>query len=58
MVSTHPQASNMDEKLKKRAALKPGDADPFIEPGACKALAASSMKGLEDRVKAERASRK
>ncbi len=53
MVSTHPQASNMDEKLKKRAALKPGDPDPFIEPGACKALAATSMKGLEDRVKAE-----
>jgi hypothetical protein len=43
----------MDEKLKKRAALKPGDPDPFIEPGACKALAAASMKGLEDRVKTE-----
>lgn len=53
MISTHPVASNMDEKLKKRAAMKPGDPDPFIEPGACKALAATSMKGLEERVKAE-----
>ncbi|MCC6989372.1 MAG: subclass B3 metallo-beta-lactamase [Acidobacteria bacterium] len=55
MVSTHPVASNMDEKLKGRAAMKPGDPDPFIEPGACKALAATSMKALEDRVKAENA---
>jgi len=53
MVSTHPVASNMDEKLKKRAAIKPGDADPFIEPGACKALAATAMKSLDERVRAE-----
>jgi metallo-beta-lactamase class B len=55
MVSTHPVASNMDEKLKKRAAMKPGDADPFIEPGACKALAATAMKSLDERVKSEQA---
>lgn len=55
MVSTHPAASNMDEKLKKRAAMKPGDADPFIEPGACEALAATAMKSLEERVKSEQA---
>lgn len=53
MVSTHPQASNMDEKLKKRAAMKPGDVDPFIEPGACQALAAASMRALDERVKLE-----
>ncbi len=53
MVSTHPAASNMDAKLKKRAAMKAGDPDPFIEPGACKALAATSMKALDERVKAE-----
>ena len=53
MISTHPAASNMDEKLTKRAAMKAGDPDPFIDPGACKALAATAMKGLEDRVKAE-----
>lgn len=53
MVSTHPIASNMDAKLKQRAAMKPGDPDPFIDPGACKALAATSMKNLEDRVKSE-----
>jgi len=53
MVSTHPSASNMDEKLKRRAAMKPGDADPFVEPGACKALAAGAMKALDERVKVE-----
>ncbi|MBL8139342.1 MAG: subclass B3 metallo-beta-lactamase [Acidobacteria bacterium] len=57
MVSTHPSMSNLDEKLKKRATVKPGDPDPFIDPGACKALAAASMKSLEDRVKQERAKR-
>lgn len=54
MVSTHPVASNMEGKLRKRAVLKSGEPDPFIDPGACKALAAESMRGLDDRVKAER----
>lgn len=58
MVSTHPQASNMDDKLKRRAAMKPGDADPFIEPGACKALAATAMKALDERIKMEAATKK
>lgn len=58
MVSTHPSASNMDEKLKKRAAAKPGDPDPFIQPDACKALADSSMTSLDERVKTELASKK
>lgn len=58
MMSTHPVASRMDEKLKARATMKPGDADPFIEPGACKALAANAMKGLDERVKQEQASKK
>ena len=48
----------MDEKLKARAAMKPGDADPFIEPGACKALAANAMKGLDERVKQEQTTKK
>lgn len=58
MMSTHPVASRMDEKLKARAAMKPGDADPFIEPGACKALADTAMKGLDERVKQELATKK
>ena len=58
MMSTHPVASSMDEKLKARAAMKPGDADPFIEPGACKALADGAMKGLDERVKQEQATKK
>lgn len=58
MVSTHPSASNMDEKLKKRAAAKAGDPDPFIQPDACKALAETSMKSLDERVKTELAAKK
>jgi len=58
MMSTHPVASRMDDKLKARAAMKPGDADPFIEPGACKALAEGAMKGLDERVKQELATKK
>jgi metallo-beta-lactamase class B len=57
MVSTHPSASNMDEKLKKRAAMKPGDADPFIQPDACRVLADGAMKALDARVKAELAAK-
>ncbi|MEZ5288091.1 MAG: subclass B3 metallo-beta-lactamase [Vicinamibacterales bacterium] len=56
MISTHPAASNMDEKLKKRAAMTPGSADPMIDPGACRALAAGAMTALEERVKTELAS--
>lgn len=58
MVSTHPSASNMDDKLKKRATMKAGDADPFIQPDACKALADGAMKALDARVKTELATKK
>lgn len=53
MVSTHPSASNMDEKLKRRAAMTLGDADPFIQPDACRVLADGAMKALDARVKSE-----
>ncbi|MGE0815933.1 MAG: subclass B3 metallo-beta-lactamase [Vicinamibacterales bacterium] len=53
MVSTHPSASRMDEKVQARAARAPDAPDPFIDPGACKALAASAMQALDARVKAE-----
>ena len=53
MISTHPVASNLDEKVKKRAAMTPGSADPMIDPAACRTLAAGAMKALDARVKTE-----
>lgn len=57
LISTHPSATGMDEKLAKRSAgnLAPGAAgDPFVDAGSCKALAALSLKNLEARVRQER----
>lgn len=57
LVTTHPQSSNFDEKLKGRAErrIAPGaPGDPFIAPGECRALADRSMQALDARVKAER----
>ncbi len=56
LVTTHPQASNFDAKLKARADknLAPGaPGDPFVAPGECKALAERSMKQLDERIAAE-----
>ena len=53
VVSTHPSATNLDAKLKKRAELKGAGVDPFIDQG-CKALAATAMKGLEARIAEEK----
>ena len=50
LLTTHPSASGMDEKVKLRAQ---GAADPFVNAGACKALAETSLAALEKRVKAE-----
>ncbi|HUQ86264.1 MAG TPA: metallo-beta-lactamase [Vicinamibacterales bacterium] len=52
VISTHPSATNLDEKIKKRAA-QPSGPDPFIDHG-CKALAATAMKGLEARIAEEK----
>ena len=52
VVSTHPSATRLDEKIKKRAAQK-GGPDPFVDQG-CKALAATAMKGLEARIAEEK----
>jgi len=52
VVSTHPSATNLDDKIKKRAAQK-GGPDPFVDHG-CKALAATAMKGLEARIAEEK----
>jgi metallo-beta-lactamase class B len=51
VISTHPSATRLDDKIKKRAAQKDGP-DPFVDHG-CKALAATAMKGLEARIAAE-----
>ena len=42
----------MDEKVKARAAG--ASSDPFINAGACKALADQAERGLDERVAAER----
>lgn len=53
VISTHPSATNLDAKIKQRAARKPADPDPFVDRG-CKALAATAMKGLEARIAQEK----
>ena len=52
VISTHPSATGLDEKIKKRAAAKAGEPDPFVDRG-CKAFAARSMKALETRIAEE-----
>ncbi len=52
VVSTHPGATRLDDKIKKRAAQK-GGTDPFVDHG-CKALAATALKGLEARIAEEK----
>ena len=53
VISTHPSATNLDAKIKKRAEMKESDPDPFVDHG-CKALAATAMKGLEARIAEEK----
>lgn len=53
VVSTHPSATNLDAKIKKRAELKGAGPDPFVDHG-CKALAATALKGLEARIAEEK----
>lgn len=53
VVSTHPSATNLDAKIKKRAELKGAGPDPFVDHG-CKALAAGALKGLEARIAEEK----
>jgi metallo-beta-lactamase class B len=53
LLTTHPSASGMDDKVKARA--EGTSADPFVNAGACKALAGSALTALEARVKKEQA---
>lgn len=52
MIGAHPTVSDLDGKLKRRAE-QPRGANPFIDPGACRALAADGMKALDARVAEE-----
>jgi metallo-beta-lactamase class B len=53
VVSTHPQATGLAAKVRKRAELKGAGPDPFVDHG-CKALAATALKGLEARIAEEK----
>jgi metallo-beta-lactamase class B len=49
ILSPHPQFTQVDQKLKRRAEMKGSAPDPFIDPNGCKAYAAAGMKQLEAR---------
>jgi metallo-beta-lactamase class B len=56
LVSTHPSATGIDAKVagRAKAGVAPGaQGDPFVDAGACRALAQASLKGLDERVAAE-----
>ena len=53
VVSTHPSATNLDAKIKRRAQMKGADPDPFVDHG-CKALADNAFKALEKRIAEEK----
>jgi metallo-beta-lactamase class B len=56
LISTHPSATGMDDKLAARVSgrLAPGDSgDPFVDPTACAALADRSMRALDERLAIE-----
>jgi metallo-beta-lactamase class B len=57
MIGAHPSVSDVDGKLKRRAE-HPDGPNPFIDAGACKALATSMTKGLDARVAEEQKSTK
>ena len=52
MLSTHPGASRIFERLEKRKSSPAPD--PLIDKGACRAYAANARKNLEQRLKTER----
>ena len=52
MLGAHPFVGDLDGKLKRRAE-QPGGANPFIDPGACRALAAVATKTLDERIAEE-----
>ena len=57
MIGAHPSVSDLDGKLKRRAE-NPNGPNPFIDPGACRALAAKALTGLDERVAEETGKKK
>jgi len=53
MIGAHPSVGDLDGKVKARAA-NPRGPNPFINPNACRALAAEMTKALEARIAEER----
>jgi metallo-beta-lactamase class B len=56
LISTHPAATAMDDKVKRRldAGTAPGaPGDPFVDPGSCAALALRASVALDERVARE-----
>lgn len=49
VLSPHPQFTQVDQKLKRRAEMKGNGPDPFIDANGCRAYAADGMKRLEAR---------
>ena len=50
VLSPHPQFTQVDQKLKRRAELKGNGPDPFIDGNGCRAYAADGMKRLAARI--------
>lgn len=57
MIGAHPFVGDLDGKVKRRAE-QPGGPNPFIDAGACRALAAGAMKGLDERIAEETGKKK
>jgi metallo-beta-lactamase class B len=53
VISTHPSATGLDAKIRKRAELKGAGPDPFVDHG-CKALAAAGTRSLDGRIAEEK----
>lgn len=53
VLSPHPQFTQLDDKLKRRAEMKDKGPDPFIDANGCRDYAADGMKRLEARRAAE-----
>lgn len=49
VLSPHPQFTQVDQKLERRARMKGPGPDPFLDPEGCRAYAADGMKRLEAR---------
>ena len=56
LIGAHPFVGDLDGKWKRRQQ-QPDGPNPFVDPGACRALAAGAMKALDARI-AEEAGKK